>query len=1490
MVKTIADRIRRCAIPAINPVIPEVPANPLVAPEVGAVSVTSPAGVIDLVDYSSSSGSDPSEDSLPPALELLLVSPFLCSDDSEANRSSPHNTFAPSSEFPLAPIVAPSGIRRRPAILIRSREAIPFGQPYRTHPNRPCMLLTIRNRVGPFPARKLTWRCVSHRLSDRHSSPDFTLESSSSGSSSNSSSDTFSVHLRFIVRHIISSSSGCDASGQTHSGPSTRVVSSRLVYPPVMTPQYSEVFRRWRSLDLSSHFAGPSRKRCISSTTSVPSSTSVSRSIAPTYADLLPPRKRFRDLYSPEDSREEHMDICTADAEAVADLGIIDGVRVDTEDGIGMGVKIAASDIREDEEEFKAEASTGGTMEITVDPLIRRDRDDARRRLRRLESFVKRRLGFCPYCDGDNGNGGNRDGENNKNGNLNENGRGAMLVARVCTYQDFVKCQPLNFKGTEGVVSLTRWFEKMETVFHISNYQEVYQVKGKAYAICGGDANPGSNIITGTFLLNNHYASVLFDSGTDQSFVLTTFSTLLDIILDTLDVSYAVELADGRIAKTNTMLRGCTIGLLVCIPFGDEILIVQGDRSDKKKKSTLNILLCTKTQKYMEKGFQVFLAQVTKKEDEAKSHEKRLEDVPIVYKFLEVFPEDLPGLPSARQVKFQIDLVPELSDKGFIRPSPSPWGALLQGSNVYLKIDLRSGYHQLRARDEDIPKKEFRTRYGHYKFQVMPFGLTNAPTVDKEEAAFQTLKQKLCSAPILALPKGSEIFVVYCDDSHKVLGTVLMQKKRVIAYASRQLKIHEKNYTTHDLELGAVVFVLKIWLELLIDYDCEIRYHPGKVNVVADALSQKEQIKPLRVRALVMTIGLNLLVEIPKAQNKTRKEENYGTGDLGGIIKKLEPCADGTLFLNGRSWIPNLGNLRGVIMHESHKSKYSIHPGSDKMYQDLKKLYWWPNMKAKIATYVSRCLTYAKLPKTSTSQDTIWVIVDRLTISAHFLPMKENDSMEKLTRQYLKEVVSKNGVPVSIISDRDGRFTSHFWQSLTKSLGTQLDMSTAYHPQTNGQSERTIQTLEDMLLACVIDFRKGWDRHLHLVEFSYNKSYHASIKAAPFKALLTNKKRIQAARDRQKSLADRNRKVMAASVILILLDSSEESVGSHVPRVILFGAIPAIIPVIPEVLIDPLVASEVGADFVTSPAKVLDLVDYSSSSGPDPSEDSLPPALELPLVSPFLCSDDSEADSESEPAEQRPERHESLVVHDAMDSRWRDRVASKLSKPSGSLPHDTFALSFSRKHTSFLCLSTTNNMATYLFHPPRPPDHICLAGLFLRCYLMLHALLGVMAASVILILLDSSEESVGSHVPRVILFGAIPAIIPVIPEVLIDPLVASEVGADFVTSPAKVLDLVDYSSSSGPDPSEDSLPPALELPLVSPFLCPDDSEADSESEPAEQRPERHQSLVVHDAMDSKGRDRVTSPNRQDHHLMKLLHHHLSFLLLLLLPHPGFVDS
>ncbi|GJU20736.1 putative reverse transcriptase domain-containing protein [Tanacetum coccineum] len=277
-----------------------------------------------------------------------------------------------------------------------------------------------------------------------------------------------------------------------------------------------------------------------------------------------------------------------------------------------------------------------------------------------------------------------------------------------------------------------------------------------------------------------------------------------------------------------------------------------------------------------------------------------------------------------------------------------------------------------------------------------------------------------------------------------------MQNDKVIAYASRQLKIHEKNYTTHDLELGAVVFALKIWrhylygtkymvftdhkslqhildkkqlnmrqcrwLELLSDYDYEIHYHPGEANEVPDALSRKERIKPLQVRALVMTIGGMIKKDIPK--------------------KKLEPYANGTISLNGRSWLPCYGDLRTVIMHESHKSKYSTHPSSDKMYQDMKNLYWWPNMKANIATYVSKGLTCAKvkaehqrpsellvqpeipqwkwdnitmdfvtkLPKSSQGYDTISVIIDRLTKSTIFTPMRETDSMEKFTRMHLKEV------------------------------------------------------------------------------------------------------------------------------------------------------------------------------------------------------------------------------------------------------------------------------------------------------------------------------------------------------------------------------------------------------------------------------------------------------------------------------------------------------
>ncbi|GJY92467.1 hypothetical protein Tco_0508249 [Tanacetum coccineum] len=344
-------------IPVVPAEVPIAPADPLVVPEVGVVSVISPTGVLDLVDYSSSSDSDPSEDSLPLAPELPLVSPFLCSDDLEADSESEpaeqrperHESLTPSYEFPLAPIVAQPKIRRRPAILVRPGEAIPFGRPYRTHPNGQRKLLTARKRVGPFPARRLAWRRVSHRSSDRHSRL-FLLTSSYYG------------YLGVFIKYFSVRTPQCsEAFMRWRSAPL-----STLYLPTTLESSLDLSFER--SLDSSSSFAGPSRKRCRSPTTLVPSSTPVLRSIAPALADL-PPRKRFRDSYSSEVSKEEHMEIGTADAKTVADLGISDRVRAHTEDGIGMGVEVVTSDIREDEEEFEAKASAGGTMEITVDPL-----------------------------------------------------------------------------------------------------------------------------------------------------------------------------------------------------------------------------------------------------------------------------------------------------------------------------------------------------------------------------------------------------------------------------------------------------------------------------------------------------------------------------------------------------------------------------------------------------------------------------------------------------------------------------------------------------------------------------------------------------------------------------------------------------------------------------------------------------------------------------------------------------------------------------------------------------------------------------------------------------------------------------------------------------------------------------------------------------------------------------------------------------------------
>ncbi|KAI3707060.1 hypothetical protein L6452_25248 [Arctium lappa] len=753
----------------------------------------------------------------------------------------------------------------------------------------------------------------------------------------------------------------------------------------------------------------------------------------------------------------------------------------------------------------------------------------------------------------------------------------------------------------------------------------------------------------------------------------------------------------------------------------------------EKGKRSNPIISSLKARKFLEKGYPSYLPYVV----DANKEKKSVEDVEVVQDFPDVFLEDLLGLPSERQVEFQIDLtlgaapiahtlyrlaptemkemmtqLQELLEKGFIRLSSSPWGASvlfvkkkdgsmrmcidyrelnkvtvnnkyplpriddlfdqLQGAGCFSKIDLRSGYHQVRVKKEDILKTAFQTRYDHYEFLVMPFGLTNAPAVfmdlmnrvcrpfldksviifiddiliyskdesehgkhlrevvcgikgwskggpgkdrgddelgtsnksdrdskflglagyyrrfiqdfskiatpltsltrknikflwtDAQEQAFQTLKRKLCEAPILSLPEGSKDFVIYSDASKMGLGCVLMQRGKVIAYASRQLKDHEKNYPTHDLELAAYIFDQKElsmrqrrWLELLKDYDCDLLYHPGKANVVANALNRRSYDGGVKMSLTRIDVVSSLLESIKSCQVEALKEENLKSEIMvkqGGLLAE---DGRGLKLFQGRIWGLETELLvsgdeigRGQLCEEV----CHVPPSQSGAPKSVWKFATVVHSRVEVGQHHYGFCDEAT--KDLRVHDTIWVIVDRLTKSAHFLAMRETLTMEKLGELYIDEVVSRHGVPQSIVSDRDSRFTSNFWASLQKELGTRLNLSTAYHPQTDGQSERTIQTLEDMLRSCVIDFGGSWDLHLLLVELAYNNSYHSSIGMASFEALYGRKcrtpvccleagekqftgpeivqetvdkvkeirERLKAAQDRQKSYADKKRR------------------------------------------------------------------------------------------------------------------------------------------------------------------------------------------------------------------------------------------------------------------------------------------------------------------------------------------------------------------------------
>nr|GEV55107.1 hypothetical protein [Tanacetum cinerariifolium] len=748
------------------------------------------------------------------------------------------------------------------------------------------------------------------------------------------------------------------------------------------------------------------------------------------------------------------------------------------------------------------------------------------------------------------------------------------------------------------------------------------QACGRAFMLGAVEARQNPNIMTGTFTLNNHYATTLIDSGDDYSFISATFIPLLGIKPSDLGFSYEIEIASGQLVEIDKVIKGCKLEIegrvfdINLIPFrsGSFDLIIGMDRLSNHKVE----IICHKKVVRIPLPDDKVCRVIRERQKEkirhlrrAKTKEQNQEEIVVVRDYSKVFPDDLLGLPPIQEIEFQIELVLEAIPvvKSPYRLAPSEIEELSgqlkelqdKGSQYFSKIDLRSGYHQLRVHADDILKTAFRTRYGHFEFTVMPFGLTNAPSTQEEhemhlrlilelfkeeklyakffkckfwlrevqflrhvingdsihvdpskieaiaesltvltqksktfdwgeehDNTFQTLKDKLCNAHVLALPDGPKDFVVYCDASGLGLGCVLMQKGKVIAYTSRQLKIHEKNYTTHDLELGAVVFALKIWrhylyrtksviytdhkslqqifsqkelnmrqhrwIEIFSDYDCKIHYHTGKANIVADALSRKEK---------------------EACDESTRLQK--------ALDEMIKHRSDGALYYVDRIWVP----LKGDVDR-----------------------YLWLGMKKDVVVYVSRCLIclkvkgehqrpsgllqqpkipewkwdgiamdfVTKLPKISSGHDIIWVIMDRLTKSAYFLPTHDDYKMDRLARLYLNDIFARQGVPILIISDRDSQFMSRFWQLMQKALGTHLDMSIAYHPQTDIQKVGEGQLIGP-----------------ELVQETTKKISQING-------------RLKAARDRQKSYADKRRKPLEFSVgpVAYRLRLPKELNGIHV--------------------------------------------------------------------------------------------------------------------------------------------------------------------------------------------------------------------------------------------------------------------------------------------------------------------------------------------------------
>ncbi|GJY47320.1 putative reverse transcriptase domain-containing protein [Tanacetum coccineum] len=665
-------------------------------------------------------------------------------------------------------------------------------------------------------------------------------------------------------------------------------------------------------------------------------------------------------------------------------------------------------------------------------------------------------------------------------------------------------------------------------------------------------------------LIRYSYATILVDYGVDYYFNSTEFMPLLNVKPSTLRPGYMIEVANGKKVETDKIIRGCKLELgdsmfnIDFIPFGHGSfdVIVGMDWLSRHKA----VIVCH------EKVVRIPLA----------NDKIRIDLVPGVMSIVKS-----PYRLAPSKMQELSEQLQELQDKGFIRPSHSPWGAPVlfvkkkdslflmcidyrelnkltiknryplpriddlfdqfQGSRYFSKIDLRSGYHQLRLHEADIPKTAFRTRYEHFEFKVMPFGLTNALAVfmdlmnqskEDHEVHLKLVMKLLKKEKLFAKFSKCEFWlqevrflrhVVNSDGIHVDPGKIEVVKNWKIPKTPSEIRSflglagYYQCFIVNFFKIAKPLTSLtqKKGVEYVpskkgkcSDYDYEIRYHPGKANVVADTLSRKERVKPRRVRLMSMTIQSSIKDKILAAQGEVSK--NMGS------------------------------NIRGCMKRD--------------VATNIKIPEWkWDRITMDFIT---------KLPRSSSGHDTIWVIVDKLTKSTHFLAIHEDYKMESWARLYIDEIVARHGVPVSIISDCDGRFTLRFWQTLQKALGTRLDMSTIYHPQTDRQSERTIQTLEDMLRACVIDFGGSWDSHLPLAEFSYNNSHHSSIRCALIEALYGRKcrlpvlwaeigesrligpewvqettdkvvlikKRLKAARDHQKSYANNRRKPLEFGV------------------------------------------------------------------------------------------------------------------------------------------------------------------------------------------------------------------------------------------------------------------------------------------------------------------------------------------------------------------------